>query len=253
MSIPTEDFYDDLQKIYDIFNEKLFASSLPNCLITVQRQKRVMGYFSSHRWVSNDGIKVHELALNPTYFTNCNFIEVFQTMVHEMCHLWQFEYGKSSRRSYHNKEWANKMESIGLIPSSTGAPGGKKTGQNMNDYPQKNGLFERICIELYKNGLFVKWFDRFPEMRKANTNIVISYDDTDEDYNNTDEDILKNLYTVVSEVLPDIIPLEEVIISAVAKQKTKYVCNGCGSAVWGKDKLDLKCNSCNLNLVIVIY
>jgi len=253
MSIPTKDFYDELQKIYDIFNEKLFGRSLPNCLITVQRQKRVMGYFSSHRWVNNDGIKVHELALNPAYFTSCNFIEVFQTMVHEMCHLWQFEHGTPSRRSYHNKEWSDKMVSVGLIPSSTGAPGGNKTGQNMNDYPEKNGLFEKVCIELYKNGLFVKLFDRFPEARKINSitnnnnDICISHNIDDDVV--SDEDALKNLYTIVSEVVVDIIPIEEVRAAAANKQKAKYTCTKCFSSVWGKNGLNLRCNNCQIDLI----
>ena len=254
MSIPTEDFYNDLQKIYDIFNEKLFAKTLPNCLITVQRQKRVMGYFSSHRWVNEDGIKLHELALNPAYFTSCNFIEVFQTIVHEMCHLWQFEYGKVSRRSYHNKEWASKMESVGLIPSSTGTPGGKKTGQNMNDYPLKNGLFENICIDLYKKGLFVKWFDRFPEVQKINTN-SINHSEIEDDHNfvnETDEEILKNLYTVVSEIVCDIVPLEE-RENAINKQKAKYTCKNCGANVWGKNGLNLRCNDCNVDFDKINY
>ncbi|MDD5406946.1 MAG: SprT-like domain-containing protein [Sulfurovaceae bacterium] len=259
-TIPTAEFYDILQKIYHIFNEKLFEGTLPNCLITVQRKKSVMGYFSSHRWVSNDGIKIHELALNPAYFTSCNFIEVFQTMVHEMCHLWQFEHGKPSRRSYHNKEWAQKMESIGLIPSSTGVPGGSKTGQNMNDYPQKNGLFERVCIELYKNGLFVKWFDRFPEVHKVikNQNVDL-YEFDDENIDDpallglNDNEILQNLYTVVSNMVSDIVPIDEIQAAAKAKQKTKYICNSCGAAVWGRDNLNIKCNSCNIDFEIIDY
>lgn len=48
-----------------------------------------------------------------------------------MTHLWQYHFGKPGRRGYHNKEWANKMESIGLMPSSTGQPGGDKTGDKM--------------------------------------------------------------------------------------------------------------------------
>lgn len=146
--IPTAEFYEELQKIYQFFNVELFNNELPNCLITVQRKKRVMGYFSPNRWVDDKENKIHELALNPSYFASCNFIEVFQTIVHEMCHLWQFECGKPSRRTYHNKEWADKMESIGLIPSSTGKVGGKKTGQSMNDYPEK-GEFLKIYVSNY--------------------------------------------------------------------------------------------------------
>jgi hypothetical protein len=38
------------------------------------------------------------------------------------------------------------MEEIGLMPSSTGAPGGKKTGQKMSDYIIPGGVF----IEAFK-------------------------------------------------------------------------------------------------------
>jgi len=41
------------------------------------------------------------------------------------------------------------MESLGLVPSSTGAPGGKKTGQKMNDYPLKNGIFEKVLRRMH--------------------------------------------------------------------------------------------------------
>jgi hypothetical protein len=33
------------------------------------------------------------------------------------------------------------MEEVGLIPSSTGAPGGKRTGQSMSHYIDPDGKF----------------------------------------------------------------------------------------------------------------
>lgn len=241
--LPTKDFYDFLQELYQVFNKELFDNSLPNCLITVQRRKRVMGYFSANRWVNNDKeIKVHELALNPTYFASCVFIELFQTIVHEMCHLWQFEYGKPSVKTYHNKEWANKMESIGLIPSSTGREGGKKTGQLMNDYPQRGGQFETLCIKLYKEDMFIKWFDRFPE------EVLHSSSLGSVEFENK---ILENLYTPVLNVVNDIVPVEEVRALNFIKQKTKYMCPNCSSAVWGKNGLNIKCNTCNVDFEII--
>jgi hypothetical protein len=60
-----------------------------------------------------------------------------------MVHLWQQEFGTPSRRAYHNKEWAHKMEIVGLIPSHTGEPGGNRTGQNMTHYIEDGGGFER--------------------------------------------------------------------------------------------------------------
>ena len=255
-TIPTADFYDLLQEVYNIFNTELFNKELPNCLITVQRKNKVMGYFSSNRWIDEAGQKIHELALNPTYFTTCNFIEVFQTMVHEMCHLWQFEKGKPSRRSYHNKEWARKMESIGLIPSSTGKFGGKRTGQSMNDYPDKGGLFEKVCIQLYKKGLFIKWFDRFPAVSHVDNVDISSSFGKDEDLHNfieEDEIILQSLYTNVSEVITGTVSIKEMEMAVKQKQKTKYSCSGCESSLWGKPNLDIRCNACQINFREVFY
>ncbi|MCR1812117.1 SprT-like domain-containing protein [Sulfurospirillum sp. hDNRA2] len=250
-TIPTSEFYEVLQEIYQLFNKELFENTLPNCLITVQRKNNVMGYFSSERWVNNKGVKIHELALNPSYFSSCNFIEVFQTIVHEMCHLWQYEHGTPSRKTYHNKEWADKMESLGLMPSSTGLPGGSKTGQSMNDYPIKGGTFEKLCIKLFQDGLFIKWFDRFPN--KLMSQIPFSQNQETQDQEireDTNDQILENLYTVVSHVINDIVPIEEVKAMSQSKLKTKYTCAGCGASVWGKANLDLKCNSCEIDFMV---
>nr|WP_032072650.1 SprT-like domain-containing protein [Aliarcobacter butzleri]AHG28749.1 Mpr protein [Aliarcobacter butzleri] len=243
---PTKDFYDLLQELYYIFNKELFEDKLPNCLITVQRRKKVMGYFSANRWVNDKKIQVHELALNPTYFASCNFIELFQTIVHEMCHLWQFEYGKPSIKTYHNKEWANKMESIGLIPSSTGRIGGKKTGQFMNDYPERGGIFENLCIRLFKEDMFIKWFDRFPQEIYHNNNL-----ENPDSNNKINDIILESLYTPVSNVVVDIVSIEEIKALNLSKQKTKYLCPNCKSAVWGRNNLNIKCNSCQVDFKIV--
>jgi predicted SprT family Zn-dependent metalloprotease len=258
MDSPTAEFYDTLQNIYHKFNEVFFKGALPNCLITVQRKKRVMGYLSSNRWGNKEGNVLHELALNPSYFATYNFIEVFQTMLHEMCHLWQIEYGKPSREGYHNKEWADKMESFGLIPSDTGKVGGKKTGQKMGDYPLKGGWFEKVCIQIYKEGLFLKWFDRFPEdiehllVNDSNNEEIVLGDESVK--NLSDDEILETLHTVVAEVIQNIVPIEEVKTvkeTAKAKQKVKYMCPSCSVAVWGKANLNLSCNDCNVDFYVV--
>lgn len=123
---PTAVAYTELQTAYDHFNQALFNGSLPDCLITLQREKNSCGYFSAERFVDDNKRYVHEIALNPSYFAVSPIEEVMQTLVHEQCHLWQYIYGKPGRRRYHNREFAEKMESIGLMPSSTGRPGGRK-------------------------------------------------------------------------------------------------------------------------------
>ncbi len=49
MKTPTHSFYNYLEAAYNFFNAALFAGRLPTCLLTVQREKNVMGYFSANR------------------------------------------------------------------------------------------------------------------------------------------------------------------------------------------------------------
>ena len=60
-----------------------------------------------------------------------------------MIHAWQQEYGAPSRRGYHNREWADKMEAVGLMPSDTAAPGGARVGQSVSHYIIEGGPFAR--------------------------------------------------------------------------------------------------------------
>lgn len=169
---PTKETYTELQLAYDFFNEELFASELPNCLITLQRKNQTHGYFSSQRFVSADGKEyTDEIALNPDLVAKYGVKEAMQTLVHEMCHMWQYHFGKVGRRSYHNKEWAHKMISVGLMPSPSGRPhseydgtikNGKPiiTGDSMADYAIEGGVFEVALEKLLSSGNFeLKWRD----------------------------------------------------------------------------------------------
>ena len=84
MKTPTEESYRPFEDAYSFFNQRLFGGELPDCLITFQRQKRIMGYVSLERWVNNQDEYKHELAINPEYFANYPLIEICQTLCHEM-------------------------------------------------------------------------------------------------------------------------------------------------------------------------
>jgi hypothetical protein len=95
--------------------------------------------------------------LNPDHFKGRSITDTLSTLVHEMAHVWQHAHGKPTRNGYHNKEWAAKMDSLGLNPSSTGAPGGKRTGQSVSHYIAAGGPFAVACSELLAAGLDVTW------------------------------------------------------------------------------------------------
>ena len=49
-------------------------------------------------------------------------------------------------------ERAARMEALGLIPSDTGRPGGKRTGQSMGHYVSEGGPFEQAAKALLGTG-----------------------------------------------------------------------------------------------------
>ena len=245
---PTKEVYDELQHAYDHFNRRLFGGELPTCVITLQRENpRTYGYFSSKRFGHVDGGTTDEIALNPTFFAVVPLVETMQTLVHEMCHLWQEHFGDPGRRKYHNGEWADKMESIGLIPSSTGQPGGKRTGERMADYPAAGGLFLQATEELLTQAFRLSWFDRFPHQRQVamgNRPTVM-----DEHYVRlgggvpaATGSVAANL-EVVGATLTNADGSPAKPAPADRSNRVKYVC-ACRNQLWGRPGLRFRCEDC---------
>ena len=199
--------YHAFDEAYDYFNARLFDGTLPMCLITLQRKAKAYGYHSPERFISrvDEGKKIDEIALNPDTFGDCTDKDILDTLVHEMAHLWQFKFGKPSRGGYHNKEWADKMEAIGLMPSSTGQPGGKRVGQRMSDYIIKGGPFDQACDALLVGDFRLNWQSVAYAKRGR---------------------------------------VGQQQAEAKKKSKTKYSCASCGQNAWAKPESKLVCGEC---------
>lgn len=100
---------------------------------------------------------MHEMALNPDTFEGRSDVDILSTLVHEMVHCWQEAHGHPSRQRYHNREWADRMRTIGLMPSHTGAPGGKETGQQVTHYIDPEGAFATAAAALLASGFQLSW------------------------------------------------------------------------------------------------
>jgi len=165
LSNPTREAYAELEQAYAHFNARLFNNRLPHCLITFQRQHDTYGYFSANQFVSRgDGSHAHEIALNPTYFAVRSIPETLSVLVREMVTLDQHlnSTGRIPRRRYRNKEWGDMAEQIGLMPSDTGRPGGKRVGDKVKTYIIEGGPFDLACAELVDENFTLSWLDRFP-------------------------------------------------------------------------------------------
>ena len=208
---PTAETYQELQTAYDHFNKGLFGGSLPLCLITLQRKSQTYGYFCPERFVNRAGDMTDEIAMNPEWFAVRSVEEVLSTLAHEMAHLWQAHFGNPGRARYHNKEWGNQMEAIGLMPSNTGELGGKRTGDQMTHYVIEGGAFQGVCAGLLTTDYTLSWMDRFPA--GGDTAGVEGVDGTE---------------------------------GKEPKKATriKYSCPSCGINVWGKPALRLRCAEC---------
>ena len=164
MTTPTKRTYDGLNHAYGFFNDRLFGGRLPPCLITMQRSKKAYGYFAGGRFGTRDGREItDEIALNPSHFSSRTTEQSLSTLVHEMTHLEQHHFGTPSRQSYHNAEWAAAILRIGLVPSDTGQPGGRTTGQRMSHYVEPGGWFAGACQDLLGKGFVIEWTDRAGE------------------------------------------------------------------------------------------
>ena len=154
----TIDAYTALEAAYDWFNTELFARALPSCLITLQRKARSRGYFANDRFEHRrEGSTTDEIALNPDTFRGRSDKEILSTLVHEMVHCWQRHFGTVGRAGYHNKEWAEAMVRIGLMPSETGEAGGKTTGQSVTHYIMAGEAFDRAAEALLATGFQLRW------------------------------------------------------------------------------------------------
>jgi hypothetical protein len=149
--------YADWDTAYQHFNERLFDSTLPEVVFALHRHRSARGYASQDRYLERHSAqRLHELAMNPDVFLEHADKDTLSTLVHEMMHIRQFCFGTPGRGRYHNAQWADWMEAIGLMPSHTGEPGGKRTGDRVSHYIVPGGPFDMAADELLATGWTVR-------------------------------------------------------------------------------------------------
>lgn len=202
---PTSAQYSALIHCFDYFNRKLFGGILPGCVFSFSRKRNTDSYTIPIRWkrANESQATVHEICLTPNLL-NRSLIDLLSGLVHEMVHVWQWEYGTPTRNGYHNKEWSNKLSSLGLMPSSTGEVGGKMTGQVMSQYVISGGLYERCFSQLPKEC-------SVPLSNRFNANKIQHGRDK---------------------------------FYADSKNKAKYRCLNCNINIWGRPNLKVICGNC---------
>lgn len=214
-----------LDDLYKFYNDRLFSGQLSECIVNMSRHGGAYGFFAANRWRGEnvDRKIIHEISINPDYMDRPDQ-DWHSTLVHEMCHLWQEDHGKPSRGNYHNKQWAAKMQEIGLMPSDTGEAGGKTTGQQMGHYIIENGPFDTVFNTLKAEDLEGLRLKYRPTLAAEGQGRGSNRRKGEEDEQDPES------------------PGEQEPRSG---RRQKYTC-GCGNNVWGRAGLHIKCEECNM-------
>ena len=222
---PTEKQFTAINEAYKYFNKTLFKNRLPGCILNFSRLKSSHGFMAPERWkhIGDKTFGIHEISLTPTTLYRTP-IEIFSTLVHEMAHLWQWEFGEPSRSGYHNKEWAAKMKEIGLIPSHNGKPGGDQTGQSMTHYLDPDGRYKAVFMKMPK-----KYILPFTSLDAEIMKSLIEGKS-----NKPEADDEEKRQTKLNRLRPP------------SPNKTKYSCPGCQVNVWGRPGLRMQFVMCKM-------
>lgn len=149
--------YAMLQAAYDFFNAKFFDSRLPRVFFTIDwHNKKSNGYFCPHKLVNKEDAeakaKASVIALNPDYLAR-DVYEVLATLVHEMCHVWEFEeFIKDPYKltSYHSKRFEKKLSECNLK-----AVINNKSRSSCSTVIPDDGIFKGIADEYLKTKEFL--------------------------------------------------------------------------------------------------
>jgi SprT-like family len=140
----------ELLTAFEHFNEQLFDGMLSNdTMVKLQTKAHSDGYYVAdefgEREVDGNSAQHDEIGVNLRGLANRTIEEILGTMVHQMAHMAEFRLhgGASNKSSYHTKVWAQLMKSIGLIPSTTDAPGGPEIGHHVHHYIEPGGKSNR--------------------------------------------------------------------------------------------------------------
>ena len=212
---PTNAQFAAYRAMWTYFNRVLFAGALGHVFLNFSRSARSLGFFAPDRWKNASDEMTHEISLNPSYLTRENMKDSASTLVHEMAHLCRHLLSDPPRSGYHDMKWADIMQAIGLMPSDTGKPGGKRTGYRMDHYIIVGGAFD-VAFESMPDDCKLPWTCGVNE---------------DSIQGKKEKEKAKAKET-----------------EAKRKLKLKYSCPKCALNVWGKPGLNLHCNECDEDL-----
>ena len=120
--------YELYEFLFRYYNDKLFNNELDLSFISISRKKGFVSFFLPENEGGAEEIEKWKSK------------EPHIAFVHEMIHVYQ-EKKETSSPNYHNKDYAQISENIGLPTISIGKPAGKRTGRKIKQTDTWDGMF----------------------------------------------------------------------------------------------------------------
>lgn len=223
---PTREQFAAYTKMYDYFNGALFGERLPSVVLNFSRHSNSYGFFAPERWRRREGEAVtHEISINPAHLAARSPKETASTLVHEMAHLWQYTYGSPARGGYHNREWSEKMQQLGLQPIDLKTRAERMSAENLGHAVIGGGAFDRAFNVMPKAYLLPWSCDEAPAATEGGEG----------------EGEGTSASPGGVEGRGAAAPVAPV---AKSRNKVKYTCPGCLVNVWGRPDLVVICGRC---------
>lgn len=173
--VTTLKLFGALSNAHNFFKQYLFNDLLCHVVLTLNRNTRSGGYYMHSAWIDENDFLMPEINISPAMLRHDPKI-VMSVLVHELCHQFQYLHGKPGRGKYHNKQFAQLMQCIGLMCSATGLQGGKTTGERMSHYIIKGGRFETVFSSIPSDCLLpFQSFIHTPVSRQPSNKNKIKY------------------------------------------------------------------------------
>lgn len=135
------EFHSTAKKIHKwipLMNRDYFNNKLPYPFITFRKRGfKNLGHF---RYFPNHAGAIFEINLNSNFLSRPD-INIAETLLHEMCHLWQHISGKSKPSRYHNKAFIELTKRFGIESNNRGIT--VKISEPFIKWVEENG----ICSE----------------------------------------------------------------------------------------------------------
>ena len=112
-NISTLEQYKQLVQLIDIINAKLFNKTLPLVMLSFYKDAGICGKIENVCWEKDD-YKCYGIVLNPN-ITKKSHKDFSISLVLTLYHLQQKIANTSSRVSYHNSDFSDGMEQLGLL------------------------------------------------------------------------------------------------------------------------------------------